>query len=76
MRDVTRRAKAKRSTASASPAGTRVASAHARISEPARRSSALSRPAGDSTASERSEFEQTISASSGVECAADITSGF
>src|SRR5688572_5011913 len=75
-RAVTSRPKPTRSTASASPAGTRWRSAQAMTSDPARRSSALRSPAGAVGSSERSEFEHTSSHRSGVRCAGDIAAGF
>ena len=57
------------STDSAAPAGTRVAAAAPRTSEPPRRSSSFSRYGADPGSSVLSEFEQTISASLSVLCA-------
>ena len=61
-RSVTIRAKPWRSTASAPPASTRVASAQERIKEPSRRSSSFKRPTAFSSWSLRSELEQHSSA--------------
>ena len=65
-----------RSTASAPPAGTWLASAARMISEPSRRISACSRPTALLAASsERNELEQTSSARPSVRCASVIRSG-
>ncbi len=67
---VTAAEKPSRSTASAPPAGTWLASAARMISEPSRRISACSRPTALLAASsERNELEQTSSASPSVRCA-------
>ena len=65
-----------RSTASAPPAGTWLASAQRMISEPSRRISACSRPTALLAASsERNELEQTSSARPSVRCASVIRNG-
>ena len=65
-----------RSTASAPPAGTWLASAARMISEPSRRISACSRPTALLAASsERKELEQTSSARPSVRCASVIRWG-
>ena len=65
-----------RSTASAPPAGTWLASAARMISEPSRRISACSRPTALLAASsERNELEQTSSARPSVRCASVIRCG-
>ena len=65
-----------RSTASAPPAGTWLASAARMISEPSRRISACSRPTALLAASsERNEFEHTSSARLSVRCASVIRWG-
>ena len=65
-----------RSTASAPPAGTWLASAARMISEPSRRISACSRPTALLAASsERNELEQTSSARPSVWCASVIRAG-
>ena len=76
MAVVTRRANARRSTARAPPAGTRVASAQAMTSDPRRRSSALSNPWAVMGSSLFSELEQTSSARSGEVWAGDSAAGF
>ena len=73
---VTAAEKPSRSTASAPPAGTWLASAARMISEPSRRISACSRPTALLAASsERNELEQTSSARPSVRCASVIRSG-
>ena len=67
---VTASAKRSRSTASAAPAGTRLASAARMTSEPSRRISSLSRPTALSSLSPRNELLQTSSASRSVLCTA------
>ena len=64
------------STASAPPAGTRVASAASMTSEPSVRISSLSSPTAFSSRSERSEFEQTSSANPSHLCAGVRLHGF
>ena len=59
-----------RSTASAAPAGTRLASAARMTSEPSRRISSFSRPTALSSLSPRKELLQTSSASRSVLCTA------
>ena len=61
MASVMNRANRSRSTASASPAGTRVSSAATSTAEPRRRISSLRRPTAFSGLLERSELEQTSS---------------
>src|SRR4029453_17556424 len=73
---VTAAEKPSRSTASAPPAGTWLASAQRMISEPSRRISACSRPTALLAASsERNELEQTSSARPSVRCASVIRCG-
>ena len=67
---VIRSAKRSRSTASAAPAGTRLASAARMTSEPSRRISSFSRPTALSSLSPRKELLQTSSASRSVLCTA------
>ena len=68
--------KPSRSTASAPPAGTWLASAARITSEPSRRISSCSRPTALVLASsERNEFEQTSSARPSVLCAAVLRTG-
>ena len=62
MVSVTMRAKPSRSTASAPPAGTAVASAQRRIRLSSRRSSSFSRPTAFSSPAPRRELEQHNSA--------------
>ena len=68
---VTFPANSSRSTASALPAGTRVASATAMSALPSSRSSCLIRPTPDASSSDRKELEQTSSASCGMEGAGE-----
>jgi hypothetical protein len=63
---VTASAKRSRSTASAAPAGTRLASAARITSDPSRRISSLRRPTALSSLSPRKELLQTSSASRSV----------
>ncbi len=73
---VTAAEKPSRSTASAPPAGTWLASAARMISEPSRRISACNRPTALLAASsERKELEQTSSARPEVACASVIRTG-
>ena len=65
-----------RSTASARPAGTAVASAARSTSEPSRRISSLSSPTALPSEAARSELLHTSSASSGLACAGEKRSGF
>src|SRR5262245_16518961 len=62
--------KRSRSTASAAPAGTRLASAARITTDPSRRISSFSRPTALSSLSPRKEFEQTSSARRSVLCTA------
>ena len=65
-----------RSTARALPAGMRVASAASMTRLPSSRISSLSTPTALPRSSERKELEQTSSASPGLTCASENTSGF
>jgi len=76
MRRVSASLKATRSTASASPAGTRARSASSSTADPSRRSSSCKSPIAFSGLSERSEFEQTSSASPSDLCAGERRTGF
>src|SRR5712691_11799710 len=76
MRRVSASLKATRSTASASPAGTRARSASSRTADPRRRSSSWRSPMAFSGLSERSEFEHTSSASASDLCAGERRTGF
>ena len=73
---VTSLAKPWRSTASAPPASTRVASAHCKIRLSSRRSSSFRRPTAFSSAAPRRELEQHSSAKYSVVWAGVIFSGF
>jgi hypothetical protein len=64
-----------RSTANASPAGTRASSPQRMTIEPMSRISCFSRPTAFVAADERNEFEQTSSARFDVACAGVIFTG-
>src|SRR5437764_13591280 len=64
-----------RSTANASPAGTRASSAHAITREPISFISCFNNPTAFVTADERKELEQTSSARFDVWCAAVVFAG-
>jgi hypothetical protein len=73
---VIRRENARRSTASARPAGTAVSSARRSTNEPRRRISSLSSPTALVGTLERSELLHTSSAKSALWCAGERRSGF